>query len=166
MEPLHVSGFCFGISFCNRHPPLHNPPPRHSATGSNYRLSSLWCPGPVAGPVLSWAALLLLAAGASGVTVSCQSALWWLTEVVSPTQRSVGLSREEGGGPRAPPDEAAYSAWRLNDAAGGEGRPHLQAVFKPLLVTHWLLRHWGRRASGQGQGWCGRVTKGIGHRGP
>lgn len=79
---------------------------------------------------------------------------------------SVGLSREEGeDGPVPLLREAAYSAWRLTDArAVGEGKPHPQAVFKPLLVTHLFLCHWGRRASGQGQGWCGRVSKGLGQR--
>ena len=48
---------------------------------------------------------------------------------------------------------------------GWEGRPHPQAVFKPLLVTYWLLCHWGHRVSGQGQGWCRRVSEGPGHSG-
>lgn len=86
--------------------------------------------------------------------------------MVFPTHLSVGLSREEGeDGPVPLLREAAYSARRLSDArVAGEGKAHPQAVFKPLLVTHVFLCHWGRRASGQGQGWCGWVSKGLGQR--
>lgn len=169
MEVPCFSGFCFGSSFCttfcNCHLLLHNPPPQHLLTGSSYRLSSLWCPGPAAGPVLSWVTLLLLPAGASGVTVSCQCAPWWLTEGGVPHTPVCWLKQGGGGGRPVPLREAVYSAWRLNDTrAVRESKPHPQAVFKRLLATHLLLCHWGCRARGQGQGWCKWVCKGLGQR--
>lgn len=48
-------------------------------------------------------------------------------------------------------------------AAGG-GKPHLQALFKSLLVSHLLLSHWRCRSNGQGEGWGVCTSEGLGHR--
>ena len=157
-----MAAFC--TAFCNCHLLLHNPPPQHLALKATTVCLAVvpW--------VCSWARAQL---GDCSVTPGwclgphcrLQCAPWWLPEGGVPHTPVCWLKQGGGGGRPMPLREAVYSAWRLNNArAAREGKPHPQAVFKPLLVTHLLLCQWGCRASGQGQGWCERVSKGLGQR--